>query len=108
MPTIVETILRFPLTRFPTCETLTLLANPPRIQRKSAEDEMTNERKAIIDAMLRSDVSNQFDSEYISPERQHEIDVCQAPAVEGSWDYTKCRCENNGDYCDYCQEFHSA
>ena len=20
------------------------------------------------------------------------------------WEYEKCRCENNGDYCDYCNE----
>ena len=23
----------------------------------------------------------------------------------GEWDYHFCRCENNGDHCDYCQMF---
>ena len=40
---------------------------------------MTEERKALIDKMLRTDVSNQFDREYVSPERKREIAVCQAP-----------------------------
>jgi hypothetical protein len=40
---------------------------------------MTDERKALIDQMLRTDVSYQFDREYVSPERQREIAVCQAP-----------------------------
>lgn len=33
---------------------------------------------------------------------QHGIDDANA----GAWDYLKCRCANNGDYCDYCEAFY--
>ena len=26
----------------------------------------------------------------------------QSPSDDPRWDYRKCRCENNGDYCEYC------
>lgn len=28
----------------------------------------------------------------------------QGPAEDPRWDHTQCRCENNGDYCEYCEE----
>jgi len=46
---------------------------------------MTDERKAIIDAMLaRTDFSNEWDVEIISEERKREIAVCQAPVWESA------------------------
>jgi hypothetical protein len=32
----------------------------------------------------------------------HQSDTGQN---DPEWDYTQCRCENNGDLCDYCQRF---
>jgi hypothetical protein len=29
----------------------------------------------------------------------------QYDTEDDSWDYRLCRCENNGDHCDYCQSF---
>ena len=26
------------------------------------------------------------------------------PTKVPGWDYRKCRCENNGDYCEYCED----
>ena len=26
----------------------------------------------------------------------------KSPSDDAKWDYRKCKCENNGDYCDYC------
>jgi hypothetical protein len=26
--------------------------------------------------------------------------------IQNGWDYRECRCENNGDYCSYCEDFH--
>jgi len=58
---------------------------------------MTNERKALIDKMLRTDVSNQFDSEYVSPARKREIAVCQAPMFMGCGHQLT---ESESDYYD--------
>jgi hypothetical protein len=33
------------------------------------------------------------------------IERCQPPMSPSDypgWNYRRCRCENNGDYCDYC------
>ena len=26
----------------------------------------------------------------------------KSPSDDPHWDYRKCKCENNGDYCEYC------
>jgi hypothetical protein len=38
----------------------------------------------------------------MTPDEQLEY---RAGVNEPEWDYHFCRCENNGDLCDYCQRF---
>lgn len=69
---------------------------------------MTEERKAIIDQMLRTDIPSQFDKEYVSPERQREIAVCQAPAriIKHKSDCSRVF-KNYDATCPRCQELSS-
>jgi hypothetical protein len=41
-----------------------------------------------------------------APVTHEEQLMQQAGCDDPEWDYTKCRCENNGDYCTYCAAFY--